>query len=838
MTISTTEPRKLYTGNGTTTSFAVPFNFDADTDLKVEIIVASTGDVTLQTLNTDYTISSTNVVMTTAPAATEKLLITLDLDFEQATNYTPNDPFPAETHEDALDEIVKQVKQLKHQIDYNIPKLPSNTLTSSTVTDTDIKAKYVFHINSSATGIALNPVEDIIDVNALTDTIIQAADEIMFADASDSYNVKKDTVQGIVDLAISSSASGTIVEVDGSQVNSGIPTLDFDGTDFSLTESPDDSFDITINAERVQDIAGAMFTGNTETGITATYQDGDGTIDLVVSDLTVAGDTGSTGMTPGDTLTIAGGTNITTAMSGDTLTINNDYTDESIQDLVGAMFTGNTETLVTVTYQDADGTIDVVVDEASINHDNLTGFVANEHIDWTSAASNFNTSGSITGTGVVDFGGATSFELPSATSVTTNAAGEIAMDTDGNASTVTTGVIQGYDGTNTLYWFGATNYPTSDNDVMVYDSATNAVKWEAQSGASGLSNVVDDTTPQLGGQLDVNGQAIGDGTNELLTFTEDASAVNHVNIENEATGSGPIISAAGDDTNIDLILDGKGSGVVKTTSSNLDITGNIVVSGTVDGRDVATDGTKLDGIEANADVTDATNVDAAGATMNTDTDVSGNSWVIDEDNMVSNLATKVPTQQSVKAYVDASAGGGGDWTLISTATASASSTVDFDNVFDTTYDVYVLVGNNIVPGTDATQLAGRVGTGATPTYQSGAGAYKYKVFSTTLATSSYANESSASATEMIFHDATAAYKAGTGTGETFNFVFYIWHPADATAYTNVTGMTCGYSDGAHPNQNLCSSTYVASTAVTSIQFFMSSGTVASGEFRLYGLSKS
>ena len=35
--------------------------------------------------------------------------------------------------------------------------------------------------------------------------------------------------------------------------------------------------------------------------------------------------------------------------------------------------------------------------------------------------------------------------------------------------------------------------------------------------------------------------------------------------------------------------------------------------------------TKLSGIETNADVTDTTNVDAAGATMNTDTDVSGNS---------------------------------------------------------------------------------------------------------------------------------------------------------------------------------------------------------------------
>jgi len=46
--------------------------------------------------------------------------------------------------------------------------------------------------------------------------------------------------------------------------------------------------------------------------------------------------------------------------------------DESIQDLVGAMLTGNTETRITVTYQDADGTIDFVVDNDLSNYDNTT----------------------------------------------------------------------------------------------------------------------------------------------------------------------------------------------------------------------------------------------------------------------------------------------------------------------------------------------------------------------------------------------------------------------------------------------------------------------------------
>lgn len=69
------------------------------------------------------------------------------------------------------------------------------------------------------------------------------------------------------------------------------------------------------------------------------------------------------------------------------------------------------------------------------------------------------------------------------------------------------------------------------------------------------------------------------------------------------------------------------------------------------------DETKLDGIEALADVTDATNVAAAGAVMESDTSTASMSFVVDEDNMASNSATKVPTQQSVKAYVDANAGG-------------------------------------------------------------------------------------------------------------------------------------------------------------------------------------
>jgi hypothetical protein len=55
-----------------------------------------------------------------------------------------------------------------------------------------------------------------------------------------------------------------------------------------------------------------------------------------------------------------------------------------------------------------------------------------------------------------------------------------------------------------------------------------------------------------------------------------------------------------------------------TGTGNVGITGNITLSGTVDGRDVAADGTKLDGVEASADVTDTANVTAAGALMDSE----------------------------------------------------------------------------------------------------------------------------------------------------------------------------------------------------------------------------
>lgn len=126
------------------------------------------------------------------------------------------------------------------------------------------------------------------------------------------------------------------------------------------------------------------------------------------------------------------------------------------------------------------------------------------------------------------------------------------------------------------------------------------------------------------------------------------------------TDDTPYIYAGG--SWLDMGVQG-GSGATDLTTTSAPTTTTINSSTGTDAVIPAADGTnsgvmtnamysKLDGIEAGADITDATNVDAAGAVMNSDTSTASMSFVIDEDNMASNSATKVPTQQSVKAYAD------------------------------------------------------------------------------------------------------------------------------------------------------------------------------------------
>ena len=144
-------------------------------------------------------------------------------------------------------------------------------------------------------------------------------------------------------------------------------------------------------SEEIQDIVGSMLTGNTESGITVTYQDADGTIDFAVASQTDENFTtadhakldgieasATADQSDAEIKTAYENNSDTNALTDALLSKLNaieagataDQTSEEIQDIVGAMLSSNTESGITVTYQDADGTIDFAV--ASQTDENFT----------------------------------------------------------------------------------------------------------------------------------------------------------------------------------------------------------------------------------------------------------------------------------------------------------------------------------------------------------------------------------------------------------------------------------------------------------------------------------
>ena len=81
-----------------------------------------------------------------------------------------------------------------------------------------------------------------------------------------------------IDIQYNDTSGITVISgEDASDTNKGIAS--FSSTDFVVT-----SGNVALNTEAIQDKVGGMVTGNTETGITVTYQDSDGTLDFEVAD--------------------------------------------------------------------------------------------------------------------------------------------------------------------------------------------------------------------------------------------------------------------------------------------------------------------------------------------------------------------------------------------------------------------------------------------------------------------------------------------------------------------------------------------------------------------------
>ncbi len=114
---------------------------------------------------------------------------------------------------------------------------------------------------------------------------------------------------------------------------------------------------------------------------------------------------------------------------------------------------------------------------------------------------------------------------------------------------------------------------TDKGDKIVFATANDGTNPDIDTLAigTGIASVVEDTTPQLGGDLDTNSHNIliddahfiGDENGlEQIIFQTTASAVNELEVTNAATGNPPILGASGE-TNVDLHLKPKGTGELR-----------------------------------------------------------------------------------------------------------------------------------------------------------------------------------------------------------------------------------------------------------------------------------
>jgi cytoskeletal protein CcmA (bactofilin family) len=118
----------------------------------------------------------------------------------------------------------------------------------------------------------------------------------------------------------------------------------------------------------------------------------------------------------------------------------------------------------------------------------------------------------------------------------------------------------------------------SDDVFIAIDTSGGGLKKIARSAVvaglatdSAISNLVEDTSPQLGGNLDTNSANIliddahfiaDENGNEQIIFQTTSSAVNQFDVTNAATGNPPSIKATGGDSNIDFNISAKGTGHV------------------------------------------------------------------------------------------------------------------------------------------------------------------------------------------------------------------------------------------------------------------------------------
>ena len=216
--------------------------------------------------------------------------------------------------------------------------------------------------------------------------------------------------------------------------------------------------------------------------------------------------------------------------------------------------------------------------------------------------------------------------------------------------------------------------------------------WEI--GTGGINGAVSEMSRTLiesstGSKLNLSGNAVVYVTaaGQDIVQHSDLATVATTGAYSDLSGLPTLGTAAAADTG-DFATAAQGSLADTAVQPNDSPTfGSVTVRGTVDGRDVAADGSKLDGIEAGANVTDTANVTAAGALM---------------DSEVTNLA-------QVKAFDSA------DYATAAQGSLADSATQPGDNISTLTNDAGYTTNVGDITGVTAGSGISGGGTSGTVT---------------------------------------------------------------------------------------------------------------------------
>ena len=233
MTIATEVKRVVQVGTGSTPNFTFNAPVDSVDALEVFTLVLATGVQTKQTRGGsgtyDYTVTINSapkfatITLNNNLPTTHRIVILRDVAITQQVDYVEGDPFPAETHEGALDKLTTIATMLSEQVDRSLKVVESSATTGLTMTE--LVANKALVVNSAGTGVEMGPTTTEISAAATAASNAAASESAAAASATSAATSAStaQTAQQAINLpTLSSTYVGYYI-----RVNSGATGYEF-----------------------------------------------------------------------------------------------------------------------------------------------------------------------------------------------------------------------------------------------------------------------------------------------------------------------------------------------------------------------------------------------------------------------------------------------------------------------------------------------------------------------------------------------------------------------------------------------------------------------------------